>query len=354
MMRFRVLGLHRVLLATMLALAALGAERYTATRESDHGVEVIRLSDIARGVVVSIVPSVGNRVYELKMHGKNILYFPQPDVATFKNNAAREFNGIPFLAPWANRIAGGGFWANGTRYNFQPDVGTVRVGRNGIAIHGMLTTSPLWEVTHLAADDNAAELTSQLLFWKQPGLMANWPFAHEYEMTYRLSGGVLEVSTAVKNLSAQAMPMVIGFHPYFNFPDVPRSEASAHIAARKHVETDAQLVATGELTAFTGPEEISLKDHTFDDGFTDLVRDSKGHATFSVHAGEKRIEVVYGPKYQVAVVYAPPGKPYICFEPMTAITNGINLAHDGKYPELQMVAPGAMWQESFWIRASGF
>jgi aldose 1-epimerase len=39
---------------------------------------------------------------------------------------------------------------------------------------------------------------------------------------------------------------------------------------------------------------------------------------------------------------------------MTTITNGINLAHDGKYKNLQVVAPGAIWQESFWIRFSGF
>jgi len=29
------------------------------------------------------------------------------------------------------------------------------------------------------------------------------------------------------------------------------------------------------------------------------------------------------------------------------------LHHDGKYPDLQSVAPGAKWTESFWIRASG-
>jgi aldose 1-epimerase len=184
--------------------------------------------------------------------------------------------------------------------------------------------------------------------------MANWPFAHEYEMTYTLTDGDLKVSTMVRNLSTEAMPIVLGFHPYFNIPDVPRTESTVHIAARKHVETDARLVATGAFTPSNLPDEVSLKEHTFDDGFTDLVRDTEGRATFSVQAGDKKIQVVYGPKYQVAIVYAPPGQNYICFEPMTAITDGINLAHDGKYSELQTVAPGATWQESFWVRFSGF
>jgi aldose 1-epimerase len=346
--------MRRYLILLALPVVTLAASRYTAEKTTDHGVAVVHLRDTALGVDVSIVPTVGNRAYELKMHGKNLLYFPSPDLAAFKNSRRPGLNGIPFLAPWANRISGGGFWADGKRYLFNSDLGSVHVGSDGIAIHGMLTSSPLWEVTEVKADRKSAHVTSRLPFWKYPELIANWPFTHEYEMTYTLADGGLQVSTTVKNLSAEAMPVVLGFHPYFNIPDVPRAEWIAHIAARKHIETDARLVATGEYTANDLPEQVSLKNHTFDDGFTDLVRAKDGHATFSVQAGAKKIQVIYGPKYQVAVVYAPPGQNYICFEPMTAITNGVNLAHDGKYSELETVAPGATWQESFWVRFSGF
>lgn len=340
----------------LLAIAGLStaANRYSALKTTDHGTEVIRLSDSSRDVVVSIAPSFGNRAYELSVHGKNLLYFPSSDIGAARNSQTPGLSGIPFLAPWANRISGAGFWANEKRYVFDADLGTVHVAPNGIAIHGMLTSSSFWEVTSIGADDTSAHVTSRLQFWKYPELMANWPFAHDYEMTYRLAEGMLEVSTTVRNLSAEAMPIVLGFHPYFNLPDVARSEETAHIAARKHVEADSNLVATGELTPAHLPDKVSLRDHTFDDGFTDLIRNSDGLAVFSVEAGSKKIEVMYGPKYQVAVIYAPPGKNFICFEPMTAITNGINLAHDGKYADLESVAPGATWNESFWIRFSGF
>jgi aldose 1-epimerase len=51
----------------------------------------------------------------------------------------------------------------------------------------------------------------------------------------------------------------------------------------------------------------------------------------------------------------PPGqtRDFICFEPMTAVTNGVNLAHDGKYSTLQSIPAGARWTESFWVRAGG-
>jgi len=103
--------------------------------------------------------------------------------------------------------------------------------------------------------------------------------------------------------------------------------------------------------SFTNP--VSLRDHRFDDGFTDLTHDSSGRAIFSVEGRGKKIEVAYGPKYPVAVVYAPPGQEYICFEPMSTLTNGINLAHEGKYSVLQTVRPDQKWEESFWIRTQG-
>jgi aldose 1-epimerase len=54
------------------------------------------------------------------------------------------------------------------------------------------------------------------------------------------------------------------------------------------------------------------------------------------------------------VVYAPPGRDFICFEPMTGITNAMNLAHAGKYKDLQTVPPGGKWKESFFIVPAGF
>ncbi len=74
-------------------------------------------------------------------------------------------------------------------------------------------------------------------------------------------------------------------------------------------------------------------------------------ARFFVEGGRERVSVTYGPKYTVAVVYAPKGQEFICFEPMAAITNAFNLAHAGLYKELQSIPPGASWTESFWLSA---
>jgi aldose 1-epimerase len=312
----------------------------------DHGVPVIRLTDEDHRIEVSIVPSVGNRAYEMLVGGQNILHYPFDNPSALKTD--RHLSGIPFLAPWANRMPEG-FHANGKHYVFNTGLDSVRLDQNGIPIHGLLTSSPFWEVIDAGADAESAHVTSRLEFWKHPDLMANWPFAHEYEMTHRLAGGALEVSVTVSNRSTDPMPIAVGFHPYFQLPGVPIEEAVAHVPVRRHVETDGRLVATGETTPVDFTGGVSLRDHHFDDGFTDLAS-----TVFSVEGHGKKIEVEFGPKYTVAVVYAPPGQNYICFEPMSTITNGINLAWEGKYPGLQTVPAGGQWLESFRIRPDGF
>ncbi|HWE51961.1 MAG TPA: aldose 1-epimerase [Bryobacteraceae bacterium] len=311
----------------------------------------MRLTDTASGVEVAIATSYGNRAFEMKVHGDNVLYYPFEDASGM--TTTRSLNGIPFLGPWANRVAGGGVLVNGKKWPLNQDSGTLRLDANGLAIHGMLWASTLWKVAGTGHDANSAHVTSRLEFWKHPELMTNWPFAHEYEMTHRLSNGVLEVSTAVMNISSARMPVAVGFHPYFNLPGVPRDESVARIPVRSHVETDTRLVATGELKPVDFPTQMSLKDHRFDDGFTDLKPGPDGRTVFSVEGGGKSIDVTYGPKYPVAVIFAPPGQNYICFEPMAAVTNGINLFAEGKYPPLQWIEPGETWHESFWVSTSG-
>src|SRR5580658_9786718 len=145
------------------------AQNYTAKKMSDHGVDIIRLTDAVHGVEVSIAPSIGNLAYAMRIHGKNILYSTLSDSEQLSQTSSA--NGIPFLAPWANRMADGGFWANGKKYTFNAGLGSARVAADtGIAMHGMLSTSPLWEVTELKADKNAAWVTSRFEFWKYPVL----------------------------------------------------------------------------------------------------------------------------------------------------------------------------------------
>jgi aldose 1-epimerase len=315
----------------------------------------VRLEDAKHQIVVAILPSVGNTAYEMTVKGMNILRFPYPSLEAFKTKPARHA-GNPFLAPWANRLDETAFYANGKKYPFNMELGNVRGPR---PIHGLVTYAPQWKVIDARADERSAWVMSRLEFWREPSWMAQFPFAHTIEMTYRLQDGVLEVTTAILNVSSEPMPISVGYHPYFQLTDAPRDEWTVSVGARREWLLAPDKLPTGETRPieqfFPDPARVRLGDFDLDHVFDDLVRDANGRAVMSVQGKSQRIDVTFGPNYRAAVIYAPASvKEFICFEPMAAISNAMNLAHRGVYKELQMLAPGQTWRESFWIRPSGF
>ena len=338
------------LLALCLVVATpAAARRYTASRQGD----VVQLHDAATDTRVSIMPSVGNIAFDMQVNGHRVLRTPPGGSEAFK--AAPNGMGIPFMGPWINRLDEQAFYANGRRYPFDMTLGNIR---GTIPIHGFVTTTDQWRVTSMNATGDAASLTSRLEFFRQPAWMKQWPFAHTIEMTYRLKDGVLEVATAVTNVSAEPMPISIGFHPYFQLTDSPRDDWTLSVGARRRWLLAANKVPTGDTEPierfFPDPSAAPLREYDLDDVFGDLVRDGQGRATVSVKGRGQQLDVIVGPRFKSAVIWAPKPQNFICLEPMAAITNAINMAHRGAYSELENLAPGGVWRESFWIRARGF
>ena len=323
---------------------------YTAQRSTVDGIEVVQLGDAVHELAISIAPAVGNMAYEIKSAGENLLWFPYDGPGELARQPV--LCGIPFLAPWANRIDGDAYWANGRHYLLNSALGNLRRDNHQRPIHGLLHFSPDWRLVSAGCDAHSAWATSRLEFATHPALMAQFPFAHTITMTHRLAGGELEVETCLENHSAEPMPVAIGYHPYFRLPGAPRDDWRVHLAARDHLALSDLLIPTGERRPaggdFVDPHSLSLG--PLDDVFSNLIRDPDGRARFWVEAAGRRLTVTYGPRYTVAVVYAPAGRDFICFEPMAAITNAFNLAHAGEYTELQHIPPGAQWRESFWVR----
>jgi len=336
-------------LIAFVAAAAVQAANYSARQTVIDTVEAVILTDAARKTEVTIVPSIGNMGYEMKVNGKNVLWVPEGGLAKFK--ARPTLSGIPFLAPWANRLERQGFFANGKNYLFNMGLGNVR---GNIPIHGFLSASAAWRVVEAKADGKSAWVKSRLEFWKYPDMMAQFPFAHTIEMTYRLQEGALQVETVLLNHATEPMPVSVGYHPYFRLHESPRDKWKIHVPVRDHWVLNQSNLPTGEVKPADLTDPIPLEGRTFDDVFSGLIRGQDGRAEFWMQAEKEKLSVTYGPKYTVCVLWVPKGRDFLCFEPMAAITNAMNLAHTGVYKELQSVPPGGEWRESFWIRPSGF
>ncbi len=78
---------------------------------AQHIGDTVRLTDQKHQTRVSIAPSAGDIVFEMSVKGQDVLYFPSATIQAFKEHP--EFGGIPFLAPWANRLDEQAFYANG-------------------------------------------------------------------------------------------------------------------------------------------------------------------------------------------------------------------------------------------------
>jgi len=385
---------HVVVFATLIGVAApwpMSAKQYDARRAGD----VIRLEDTSRRMVVSVVPSMGNIVSEFSVNGRNVLRWPYTSLEDYKARGGG-LNGIPFLGPWANRLDEQAFYANGKKYTFDMELGNVR---GAIPIHGFLSATDQWQVTEVKADGKSAWVTSKLEVWKQPMWMKQWPFAHTIEITHRLQDGVLQVQTKITNLSAEPMPVGVGFHPYYQLTDSPREDWTVTIPAKTHYLLSGTKLPTGETEAVEKlfpNRQGTLKDFNLDDVFGDLERDAQGRSHTIVKGKEQMLDIMFSPNYRALVVYSPnptgqglggnapqnPNPPargavlgrgaaggggrgrgapnplatpnYICIEPMPGITNAINLAQKGTFKDLQSVAPNQTWEASFWVKPSGF
>jgi aldose 1-epimerase len=370
-----------------LPLEAVAQPRYGAKQTGD----IVQLRDTRTDTTVSVMTSVSN-AYEMVVKGQNIIRMTFATVDDFR--ARPGLNGIPLLAPFANRLDEQAFYANGKKYNFDMELGNVR---GAIPIHGYLSGAKDWKLVEAKADATAAWVTNKLDFYRNPQWMKQFPFAHALEMTYRLQDGVLEVKTRIENLSTEPMPVAIGFHPYFQLTDSTREDWVLSIAAKTHWLLAQNKIPTGETEPsekfFPNRKAVALKDFDLDHVFGDLERDAQGRAVMSVTGKSQKLEVLLGPNYRSIVLYSPnpanarggggggrgaapavtppataqsptlpltgvrdtvPNRGFIAIEPMVGITDSMNLAHKGLYTELQSIPPGGKWEASFWLRPSGF
>ena len=289
-----------VTVALMLATPA-AAQRYTARQDGD----VIELADTTAQMNVSVVWSMSN-AWRIQVKGKDLVR-PSATLADFQ--ARPGLNGMPLLAPFANRLDETAFYANGKKYNFDLEIGNVRGPIPGT---GFVNGTKTWELVEFKADGGSAWVTCKLDFYKNSQFMKQFPFAHTITMTYRLADGTLEVRTRLDNLSNEPMPVVIGYHPIFELPDGNRNDWSVSADAKTHWIEIPQRLPTGEtqpIENFFGADRTAIqlgKYALIDDVFTDLVRDANGRATMKLMYNGKELHTILGPKYKTVLMWSTP------------------------------------------------
>src|ERR1700758_2853349 len=222
--------------------------------------------------------------------------------------------GIPILYPWANRLGANAYTTEDATVTLTAGENGVRADPNGLPIHGVLAAYPGWRVT----TESENELTAELDFGSDPGLLASFPYPHVLTIAVRLADRALTMRTTVPATGDTAVPLCFGFHPYLRLPDVARGEWIIETPPLRHLLLDDRGLPTGETESQLANEE-PLGDKAFDDAY-DQVSDG---AVFAVSGGGRRLEVHFDRGYPAAQIFAPLAEDVVCFEPMTAPTDAL-------------------------------
>jgi aldose 1-epimerase len=235
--------------------------------------------------------------------------------------------GIPLLHPWANRLGDWSYRALGRAVERDElEAGPVRAdGETGLPIHGTLPRR--WSVVatepvRLEAQLPAAESRA-------------FPFEHAMRLEASVEAATLRLTTTLTAASGP-VPAAFGFHPYLTLPGVARERYRVELPVRRRLVLDERKLPTGATEAvqpFAGP----LGGRAFDDGYDELAQPP----VFALEGGGRRIELRLETGFPVAQVYAPPGRDFACFEPMTARTNALRT---GDFP---LAAPGEPYTAAF-------
>jgi aldose 1-epimerase len=297
-------GFHVLALTIALGFSVVGpaaAQRYTAKQDGD----VITLVDTATKMNVAVVASMG-KAWQIQVNGQNLVR-TSPSLESFLANSG--LNGMPLLAPFANRLDETAFYANGKKYNFDLGLGNVRGPIPGT---GFVNGSKDWHLVEFKADAKSAWVTCRLDFYRIPQYMKQFPFAHTITLTYRVSDGALEVHPRLDNLSTEPMPVVIGFHPIYELPDGNRDDWTVSIDAKTHWIEIPERLPTGEtqpaenfFNADKDRTSIHLKNYgLIDDVFSDLIRDANGRATMKLMYKGKELDETLGPKFKTVLLWS--------------------------------------------------
>lgn len=291
------------------------------------------LTTLAAGdLEVVFLPAHGMLGTSLRHQGVEILRrLEDLESAAAKGSTA----GMPFLYPWANRLAGPRYEAAGQTVELDPASQLLHFDSNGLPMHGVPWSHLAWDVKETRQDRLTAGLD-----WSSVERLAVFPFPHRLTIRASLQSNSLTVETELSAGKERPVPVSFGFHPYIGVPGLLRAEWWLTLPAMRRLVLDQHGIPTGREEAYGGLDG-PLRERDFDEGFALL----EGRAAFCITGAGRRIFVELLEGFTNAQVFAPKDTDCIAFEPMTAPANAL-ISGDG----LRLVEPGGQFRTVFRIR----
>ncbi|WP_311268236.1 aldose 1-epimerase [Sphingobium sp. WCS2017Hpa-17] len=262
----------------------------------------------AGGLEAALSPAIGGSLLGLALDGVDLLR-RAPDGAGDPLAMAS----FP-LVPYANRIADGRFAFKGADYQLP-----LNFGDHPHSIHGFG-----WQASWTASETGE---TSTRLIHEHRG-EAHWPSAYRAEQRVTLTPSQLSISLSATNIGYVAIPIGLGFHPYFLADEATTLTFGAQglWLSTPDMLPDAQAPADA-LGDWSSPAIVrgtSLVDNAY----------TGWDGTAVVQRGDGVRLTVTATGADCLHVYRPPDSVDFCLEPVSHMPDAIN--RDG----MPILAPG--------------
>lgn len=246
--------------------------------------------------------------------------FWKGDVAVLRSSEPAELasarpSGCYPLVPYSNRVGFRRFHWLGRDYTT-----AANFDDNPHSVHGVAWQRP-WDVVGVDADQ------VELHYRHEPD--AHWPFAFDVTQHAVLTPTTLELRLVFTNSAPVAQPVGLGWHPYFP----KRAGARLQIDVSQRWDSDASGLPTHQLPqpGIAG----AVTDLSFDNCFDGWQGDAQ--------IADERLALRLSANLRHLVVFTPATKPYYCVEPVSHVSNAIQMA-DPLAHGLRALAPGERFE----------
>lgn len=269
------------------------------------------------GWCVAAAPESGGALTGARYRGVDVLR--PAAAAALRSGDPLGMASFPLL-PFSNRIRDGRFSFQGAEVSLPASA-----QHPPHALHGYGWTWPWYP--------EVASATESLMVLEYPG--DDWPWRFRAEQRIRISETALSLSLSVRNDASTAMPLGLGFHPYF--PRTAGCRLQAPVDGR-WLSDAARLPVSHEPV--TG--EMTLQRPTVLNGL-DLDHCFTGWAGDAVIAWPERalsVRLRASKLLRFLVLWTPRGSDFFCVEPVSHMIDAFNWRHTAHDTGTVVLAPG--------------
>jgi aldose 1-epimerase len=276
------------------------------------------LIELAAGdATATIAPGEGGMLLSLRVGGCELLVTrrsgsgPVPTFGSF------------LMAPWVGELSLG-------QADFRGKRATIPPNRGRHAVHGLVATGA-WDVADVGPA--ATRLVRRL--------GPPWVYGGTVTQTFTLTSDAIILEAEI-SADDHAMPVALGWHPWFACPDPALVRVGVH--AGRRLELDQELLPTGRILPVDADTDLRgapiLGSRDIDTVFVGAVTPAL------LVRPDIQLEMQFDPAIDIVVVYRSDGA--VCLEPWSAWPDAIRAAGDGHPSGVRELEPGESFRS--WTR----